>query len=549
MKWVIFFVLVVKVSFPDVVVADTVDVTAISAAERLSGLQFSPAERDSMTDKLTEYLTMYEKLRTVSLPNSLAPSLELNILPAGFSVPPSSGKSSYAASTARLPKIRNDLAYYSVRDLAELIRSKQISSVELTRFFLDRLRKHNPTLHCVVTFTEELAMAQAERADSEIAAGQYKGLLHGIPYGAKDILAVKNYPTTWGSNIFKDQQFHDNAAVVQKLEAAGAVLVAKLSVGELAWGDVWFGGMTRNPWDTASGSSGSSAGSASSVSAGLLPFAIGTETWGSIVSPSTVCGVTGLRPTFGRVSRYGAMTLVWSSDKIGPICRSAEDCAIVFEQIHGRLNLEKDNSTVDYPFAYSPIANFQDIRLGFLANDFASDTLFMESNNQAITDLRRIGFSLTALSLPDYPIEALEPIMWAEVGAAFDELTRTNTDDQMVRQVKDAWPNYLRSARFIPAVEYINANRTRKLVIESMHAKFDSVDVYVAPSWQGNNLLMTNLTGHPSVTVPSGFSKDGTPTSVTFIGKLYDEATLLSVVAAYQKTTAWEEKRPPLFAK
>jgi Asp-tRNA(Asn)/Glu-tRNA(Gln) amidotransferase A subunit family amidase len=381
--------------------------------------------------------------------------------------------------------------------------------------------------------------------DEEIAEGKYRGMLHGIPFGAKDLLATKDYKTTWGATPYKDQMIDEDATVIIKLEEAGAVLCAKLTLGALAWGDVWFDGMTRNPWDTTQGSSGSSAGSASSVSAGLLPFAIGTETWGSIVSPSTVCGTTGLRPTYGRVSRAGAMALSWSMDKIGPICRSSEDLAIVFEAIYGPDKL--DQTLYDVPFNYKPEVDFSKLKIGYLKNDFDKQYDFHSQDSVTLLKLKELGADLIPIELPELPVNDLSIILSAEAGAAFDELTRSNRDDLLVRQIKDAWPNVFRASRFIPAVEYINANRIRFLLIQQMQELMNKIDLYVATSWEGDNLLLTNLTGHPCVVLPNGFSEVGIPTSITFIGRLFEEGKLIAFAKKYQDTTNFNKQHPPAF--
>jgi len=413
--------------------------------------------------------------------------------------------------------------------------------------YLKRLKKYGPVLQCVITLTEDLAMKQAKQADEDIASGKYRGLLHGIPYGAKDLLAVKGYKTTWGATPYKDQMIDVDATVIKKLEEAGAVLVAKLTMGALAWGDVWFGGKTRNPWDTTKGSSGSSAGSASAVSAGLVPFAIGTETWGSIVSPSTICGVTGLRPTYGRVSRYGAMALSWSMDKIGPICRNAEDCAIVFNAIYGLDS--KDQTLFDIPFNYNPEINLKRLRIGYLKNDLEKDSAFKKQDSLTIETFKKLGAKLIPIELPKIPVNDISFILSSEAAAAFDELTRSNRDDLLVRQIKNAWPNVFRTHRFVPAVEYINANRVRFQLIQEMAKLMKEVDLYIAPSWEGDNLLLTNLSGHPCVVVPNGFSEDGTPTSITFIGNLFDEGKIIAVAKAFQNATDFHLKHPSLTSK
>jgi len=522
------------------------EVSTVAEAETIIGLEFTPEERDSLRTDLLDNLTSYQAMRDIPLDNSVAPALVFNPIPRGavfdtiqrpvlFGPPPE----------VRMPATLNELAFYTVRELSELIRTRQLTSLELTRICLERLKKYDTLLHCVITMTEDLALIQAARADAEIANGVYRGPLHGIPYGAKDLLAARGYPTTWGARPYKDQIIDRNASVITKLEAAGAVLVAKLSLGALAWGDVWFSDTTRNPWSPEQGSSGSSAGPASAVSAGLVPFAIGSETWGSIVSPSTRCGVTGLRPTFGRVSRAGAMTLSWSMDKLGPICRTVEDCAIVFDAIYGPDG--EDFSVIDLPFNYSPDVDFRQIRIGYLKEDFDLDTAYINQNQAALQKLRDLGADLIAIELPQLPIYPQGIILVAEAAAAFDELTRSNRDDLMVRQSKNAWPNVFRSSRFIPAVEYIQANRLRTLSIEAMARLMDSIDVYVAPTFEGDNLLLTNLTGHPCVVVPNGFDENNSPVSITFIGRLYDEGRLLAVAKKYQTATEFNKQHPPLF--
>jgi Asp-tRNA(Asn)/Glu-tRNA(Gln) amidotransferase A subunit family amidase len=523
-----------------------IQVSTVAEAETIIGLEFTPEERDSLRTDLLDNLASYRAMRDIPLDNSVAPALVFNPVPRGFvfdnvQLPVQFGP----PPEVRMPADLNELAFYTVRELSELIRTRQLTSLELTRFCIERLKKYDTLLHCVITLTEDLALIQAARADSEIADGVYRGPLHGIPYGVKDLLAARGYPTTWGARPYKDQIIDRNASVITKLETAGAVLVAKLSLGALAWGDVWFSDTTRNPWNLEQGSSGSSAGPAAAVSAGLVPFAIGSETWGSIVSPSTRCGVTGLRPTFGRVSRAGAMTLSWSMDKLGPICRTVEDCAIVFNAIYGPDG--EDFSVIDLPFNFEPDVDFSQMRIGYLKEDFDLDTAYMNQNQAALQKLRDLGADLTAIELPQLPIYPQGIILVAEAAAAFDELTRSNRDDLMVRQSKNAWPNVFRSSRFIPAVEYIQANRLRTLSIEAMARLMDSVDVYVAPTFEGDNLLLTNLTGHPCVVVPNGFDENGSPVSITFIGRLYDEGRLLAVAKKYQLATDFHKQHPPLF--
>lgn len=518
----------------------------VSNAEKIIGLEFTDAERDSMLDNLDEQLKNYENIRKIELANSVPPAIIFNPIPVGFVFPSNQKEIKFSDySYVKLPANKNDLAFYTIGELAELIKTKQITSTELTKFFIDRLKKYDPVLHCVITLTEKRALDQAKKMDEEIAAGKYRGMLHGIPFGVKDLLATKDYKTTWGAMPYKDQYINEDATVIKKLEDAGAVLCAKLTMGALAWGDVWFGGKTRNPWDTTQGSSGSSAGSASSVSAGLLPFAIGTETYGSIVSPSTVCGTTGLRPTYGTVSRTGAMALSWSMDKIGPICRSTEDLAIVFNAMHGLDGI--DQTLYDVPFNYNPDINIKELKIGYLKSDFDKQYDFHLNDSITISKLSEMGVKLIPVDLPKLPVNDLAIILSAEAGAAFDELTRSNRDDLLVRQIKNAWPNVFRASRFIPAVEYINANRIRFLLIQEMKKLMDEYDIIIAPSWEGDSSILTNLSGHPCVVLPNGFSKSGTPTSITFLGRLFDEGKLIAFAKKYQDATDFHKKHPPLF--
>jgi len=516
----------------------------VAHAERLLGLTFTLAEQDSILAGLEEQRGDYAKLREVLLWNSVPPSVMFNPIPVGMKFETKKEPFKQSKISVQLPSSLDDLAFLSIRELAELIRTKKISSLRLTTLYLERLKRFGPKLECVVTLTEELALKQAARADAEIAAGKYRGPLHGIPYGAKDLLSTKGIKTTWGAMPYKDQVFDEDATVIKRLEEAGAVLVAKLAMGALAWGDVWFGGMTRNPWNYEQGSSGSSAGSASATAAGLVGFAIGTETYGSIVSPSTRCGTTGLRPTPGRVSRTGAMALSWSMDKIGPICRTVEDCALVFNAIQGPDGV--DQSLYDLPFNYTPDVNLSKLKIGYLKTEFDSVRFNKDRTDRALDVLRGLGTNLIPIQLPQFPVGAISIVLSAEAAAAFDDLTRSNKDDLLVRQIKNAWPNVFRHSRFIPAVEYLQANRVRYLLIQEMAKLMDSIDVYVSPSFGGDNLLLTNLTGHPCVVLPNGFTEEGTPTSITFIGKLFGEATLLAVAKKYQNATDFHLKHPTL---
>ncbi|HSG18855.1 MAG TPA: amidase, partial [Anaerolineae bacterium] len=521
----------------------------IAQAAKLIGLDFTEAERALMAENVNNSLAGYEEVRTVRLDNSVPPAVSFD---PGYSRKP--GPVSQPADRhiqlsdvpdLELPADLEALAFYPTTHLAQLLRNQQVSSLALTEMYLQRLKRFGPKLECVVTLTEELALSQARRADEEIAAGNYRGPLHGIPWGAKDLLATRGFPTTWGAMPYKDQVIDVDATVVQRLEEAGAVLVAKLTLGALAWGDVWFGGKTRNPWNLEEGSSGSSAGSASAVAAGLVGFTIGTETHGSIVSPSTKCGASGLRPTFGRVSRHGAMALSWTMDKIGPICRSVEDCAVVFNAIHGADPM--DRTAVTQPFQWDPAGiDLSSLRIGYIRSAFEEERDNKAFDDETINVLRALGANLVPVELPDYPMQMLSLFYRAEAAAAFDELTRSGRDELLVRQVKDAWPNVFRAARLIPAVEYIQANRLRTLLMQGMADLMSQVDLYIAPSFS-DTLLLTNLTGHPAVVVPNGFSAEGIPaSSITFIGDIYGEATTLAVAKMYQDATDFHLRRPAM---
>lgn len=522
----------------------------VTAAAALIGLEFTEQEKEELVQTLPATQGLVIQMHQVSLPNSVAPAMRFDPELPGKAVKPGirlrlSDDSRQRRKVAR-PAGAAELAFLPVSDLAELVRTRQISSTELTKLYLDRLAQHGPTLQCVVTVTEARALEQARKADEEIAAGRYRGPLHGIPWGAKDLFAVPGYPTTWGTPPFKDQMLAETAAVVERLDQAGAVLVAKLTLGELAMGDVWFGGTTKNPWKLDQGSSGSSAGPGSATAAGLVGFAIGTETLGSIVSPSDRNGVTGLRPTFGRVSRFGAMALSWSMDKAGPMCRSAEDCGYVLDAIHGADG--RDQSAVDRPFGWSPGKKIGTIRIGYLKAAFEADHPTKKHSDAVLAQFKAMGVELVPVEFTSQlPTAALRIILQAEAAAAFDELTRSNRDDLMTRQGRNTWPSNFRASRFIPAVEYLNANRARTQLMREMDRLFGSLDLFVTPSFGGNMLQITNLTGHPQLCLPNGFRDDGTPTSISFIGKLWGEADLLAVGKAYQEATGFHRKHPPAF--
>lgn len=519
----------------------------ISNTEKLFDLYFTSDQRDSMTRGVEDATRKYKAIHDYQLDNSVSPAFIFSPVPVGYSSTKEQVEIPWKLSqNVILPDNFEELCFYSVADLSVLIKSKKISSETLTRMYLERLKKYDPELHCVITLLEERAIEQAQKADAEIARGKYRGPLHGIPYGVKDLLALKGYPFTFGSKIYKDQVPAITSPVVEKLDEAGAVLVAKFSLGELAMDDVWFGGMTRSPWNTEIGSSGSSAGSASATAAGLVAFSIGSETWGSIVSPSTRCGTTGLRPTFGRVSRTGAMALSWTMDKIGPICRTAEDCAMVFDAIKGKDGI--DPTLVDVPFNYNPGNEISKLRVGFVPEYFNEKSGSNPNDSLTIEVLKKMGLDLIPVTLPDdFPSMTLSIILEAEAAAAFSDLTLTGKDTMMVRQTRESWPNLFRQARLIPAVEYIQANRMRTKLIGEFIKLFKKVDVIVCPSFAGNQLLMTNLTGHPALVIPNGFDDKGMPTTVTFIADWYNEADLLLVGSSYQKAAGFLDKHPEKF--
>jgi Asp-tRNA(Asn)/Glu-tRNA(Gln) amidotransferase A subunit family amidase len=525
----------------------TVTAEMLAQAEKVTGLELTGPERELMLSGLDGQLADYRAIREFHLDNSVAPAVRFDPIPPGMEL---AGAGSFRMSAVQAPAPSpEELPFLTVTQLGKLLRAGKVTSVGLTKMYLERLRKLDPVLHAVITYTEERAMEQAERADRELAAGTDRGPLHGIPWGAKDLLAVKGYRTTWGSVPFQEQVIDEDATVVERLEKAGAVLVAKLTLGELAWGDVWFGGMTRNPWNPEQGSSGSSAGSSATTAAGAVGFAIGSETLGSIVSPCTRTGCTGLRPTFGRVSRYGAMALSWSMDKLGPICRGVEDCAAVLQAIYGPDG--RDATVVDAPFRWDPDLDVKRLRVGYLKSLFEEKPEegreeWHDIDLAALEDLRKLGIELRPVELPKLPIEPLRLILTAEASAAFDELTRSGKDDLLVRQIEQAWPNTFRQGQTIPAVSYIQANRIRSLAMREMARLFQEIDVYVSPSFGGSNLLLTNLTGHPCVVLPDGFRKDGTPTSITFLGNLFKEGDALALAKAYQDATGWHLKRPKL---
>ncbi|HZJ74030.1 MAG TPA: amidase [Perlabentimonas sp.] len=521
----------------------------LKGAEKLFALNFTNSERDLLKDDVTEAIECYELIHEFDIQNDLEFSLVFAPVPPSYSPNFESNSSDFdLPQNVSLPENREDLCFYTIAELSYLVKNRVITSKELTEIYLNRIKDHDPELLSVITLLEERALKQAQQMDEEMASGKHRGPLHGIPYGVKDLLALKDYPFTYGSPIYKDQIATTTASVIDKLDEAGAVLVAKLSLGEFAWGDVWFGGKTRNPWNTERGSSGSSAGSASATAGGLVTFALGSETWGSIVSPSTECGVTGLRPTFGRVSRTGAMTLSWSMDKIGPICRTAQDCALVINAISSIDNMDK--VLVDVPLNINLNADISTLRVGITEDYFKQDYPFKTNDSIALQAFKELGIDFIPVKLPEHlPMSVLSSILDVEAAAAFSHITLNNLDDQMVRQGKNAWPNHFRKARFVPAVEYIQANRIRTVLIDEFSKLFEEVDVIITPSFAGNQLLMTNLTGHPAISIPTGFSDNELPTSITLISNWYREDQILLLAKKYQDKTQWFRENPKGFSE
>ncbi|MGD1063192.1 MAG: amidase [Terracidiphilus sp.] len=581
------------------------------AAELADVGPFTAEQKKMMLDGLNDQRDAYAQIRALRLTNDVPPAYVFHPGKAANSINDRDSRPipdgahrhtdfmDYPGAVVLVPSTPprvEDVAFATVFDLAQLIRYRKVTSLALTEMYIERLKRYDAKLHFVITLTEERAIAQAKKADEEIAAGKYRGPLHGIPWGAKDLLAVKGYPTTWGAGGFEHQSFDENATVVDRLDAAGAVLIAKFSLGALAMGDKWFGGRTRNPWNPAQGSSGSSAGSASAVAAGCVGFAIGSETLGSISSPSTRCGCSGLRPSFGLVPRTGAMALSWTMDKLGPICRSVEDCALVLDVIHGPDG--KDLSAAMAGFDWNAGLDWKQLRIGYLKGEFdplqplklkeaapgetedekkkredanaeavagrARREYDRRYEQAALEKLREMGVNLIPVELPKLPWEAMVPLLTAEAAASFDDLTMTGRDKLLTEQGPEDWPNDFRVARFYPAVEYIQANRARTLAVRQFAKIFEQVDVVVTPSTDAQ-LIATNLTGNPAVIVPNGLRGDdapkppliddgdhddiggpGTPVSLTFLGGLYQDAKVAAFARAYQQATGFEKLHPKL---
>lgn len=581
---------------------EKITVEMIDDAAAIADVPIPDEDREMMLSSLEDQSKGYDEIYQLHLPNSAAPAFNFDpVLPSTkFETEkrPLRISGAPAIATRGVPTNIEDICFATVRELAELMRTRKISSVSLTEMYIERLKRYDASLHFVITLTDDRALNQAKEADRDIAAGRYRGPLHGMPWGAKDLLAVKGYLTTWGAGPYKDQTIDEDATVVKRLDAAGAVLVAKLTLGALAMDDTWFGGKTRNPWNRAQGSSGSSAGPASATAAGCVAFSIGSETLGSISSPSTRCGCTGLRPTFGLVPRTGAMALSWTMDKLGPICRSVEDAALALHAIYGPDG--GDRTVQPAVFNWNANLDWRKLRVGYLKSEFeqpieppkppkpesqltphekkkfdAATARFEQYRGHAeydrhfdqaaIAKLKSMGVDLIPVEIPKFPYDAMTPLLNAEAAAAFDELTRTGRDTLLTLQGPNQWPDIFRCARFIPAVEYIQANRARLLAMEAVSEAFEGFDVIVASS-NSEQLTVTNLTGHPALILPNGFRGEdappaqknakgeieggyggpGTPVSLTFLGQLYGEERLLAFARAYQDATTFHLHHPKL---
>lgn len=561
--------------------AQAVTAEMLAGALAVAGLKFSEEDQKAMLQAVNRSLTNYEDLRNLHIPNDVAPPFYFSPLVAGMKVSRAREPLRFSALAVKRPANLEDAAFWPITHLGHLLKTRQVTSLELTEMYLARLHKYNSKLNCVVTFLDDVARAQAKQADAEIAAGRYKGPLHGIPWGAKDIIAVKGYKTTWGSAAYQDQMIDEDASVVEMLRDAGAVLLAKLTTGELAQGDRWFGGMTRNPWNTEEGSSGSSAGPASATVGGLVGFGIGSETSGSILSPSARCGATGLRPTFGRVSRYGVMALSWTQDRLGPLCRYAEDCAVVMSAIARPDN--RDLSVSDIPFNYNAHLDLKKLRIGYLegAFDETRDPVLKKNDEKAMAQVESLGGKLIPVKAPEWTIDVSS--IGVESAVFFDELIRTNGDKRMTNPGRAAG---FRSSRVTPAVEYLQSQRARSMMMAKLAEATADVDVYLVPvnmgggggagrgrgaaptdggtdgrgagggrgrggnpqrrSIVGRHFNMANLACYPALNVVNGFTGAGTPTSITFYARPFGEAELLALGRAYQDATGFHLKHPAL---
>jgi Asp-tRNA(Asn)/Glu-tRNA(Gln) amidotransferase A subunit family amidase len=552
-------------------VGPEVSPTTFAEAEKLVRVELTGNERAVAADSWRRTMAaLYERRtgpRKLALESTLAPASRWDpILPGQKTRPEREQFIRSKTDRGVLPTADEDIAFATLTQLSRWIEGKKLSSERLTNIYLERLQRFNPRLRCVITLTRELALAQARNADAEIAAGKYRGPLHGIPWGTKDLLDTAGIPTTYGAEPFRNRVPTEDAVVVKRLHQAGAVLVAKLSLGALALNDVWFGGQTMNPWLLEEGSSGSSAGPAAATAAGLVAFAIGSETGGSIVSPSMRCGITGLRPTYGRVPRTGAMTLCWSLDKLGPMARSVEDTMLVLHAISGPDS--GDVASVPSRLDFDPAAKVQGLRVGYFPG-WMKEKPATDVDRAALETVKKVGMVPVEVSIPDWPYGSLNLILFAEGAAAFEELTLSGGMNQLKAQVPDAWPNLFRQARFLSAVDFVQADRLRRKVAEEMAHLFSNVDLLLVPSLRDEMLTITNFTGHPSLTLRAGFvevSKARTdwapdpdhplptfspprrvPHGVTLIGRLFDEGTLANAGLALERSFGVASERPPGF--
>jgi Asp-tRNA(Asn)/Glu-tRNA(Gln) amidotransferase A subunit family amidase len=536
--------------------APRVTAEMLQSALALAGLSFSDEDRRAMLQGVNRNLTSYDELRNLPIPNDVAPPFYFSPLVPGMKVNRTRQPIRASVPQVKRPANLEDVAFWPIAQLAQLLKTRQATSLELTRMYLARLHKYNDKLNCVVTFLDSLALAQAKQADAEIAAGKYKGPLHGIPWGAKDIIAVKGFKTTWGSAAYQDQVIDQDASVVEMLRDAGAVLLAKLTTGELAQGDQWFGGQTKNPWNLAQGSSGSSAGPASATAAGLVAFGIGSETSGSILSPSARCGITGLRPTFGRVSRYGVMALSWTQDRLGPLCRYVEDCALVMSAI-ARPD-DRDLSVSDIPFNWNAQFDIRKLRVGYVPDAFEEtrDPLAKEHDQNTLDQVRALGVKLVPVTVPEFSLDTSS--YGVESAVFFEELVRTGRDKQLTNPSRaSGW----RTSRLTPAVEYLQSQRARTMMMMKLAEATRDVDVYLVPSGASGgtgggaprranvtqrHFNMANIACYPALAVPNGFADSGSPGSITFHARPFGEAELLALAKAYQDAAGFHLKHPKL---
>ncbi len=552
-------------------VGPEVSTATFAEAEKLVRVELTGSERAVAAGSWRRTMAaLYERRtgpRKLALESALAPASRWDpILPGQKTRPEREQFVRSQADPGPLPTHDEEIAFATLTQLSRWIEGKKLSSVRLTNIYLDRLKRFDPKLRCVITLTPELALAQAKNADAEIAAGKYRGPLHGIPWGTKDLLDTAGIPTTYGAEPFRNRVPAEDAVVVKRLHQAGAVLVAKLSLGALALNDIWFGGQTMNPWLLEEGSSGSSAGPGAATAAGLVGFAIGSETGGSIVSPSMRCGITGLRPTYGRVPRTGAMTLCWSLDKLGPMARSVEDTMLVLHAISGPD--PGDVASLPSRLDFDAAAKVQGLRVGYIPG-WMKERPATDVDLAALETVKKVGMVPVEVSIPDWPYGSLNLILFAEGAAAFEELTLSGGMNQLKAQVPDAWPNLFRQARFLSAVDFVQADRLRRKVAEEMAHLFSSVDLLLVPSLRDEMLTITNFTGHPSLTLRAGFvevSKARTdwapdpdhtlptfspprrvPHGVTLIGRLFDEGTLANAGLALERSFGVASERPPGF--